>query len=162
MYVSSMNRRSSMQARAPIMPVMYSVHLHPRYDCVMNAPAIGEMKGPRNTNAEKPAIATPLVSLPNISLNAPPTTANGHEAKTPAKNRDNISVWKSLAVAAANMKQVKIKQATVIGIFRPYNSDKGAHARGPVAKPQMYSVNPRIATTWLTPKIMDTGSTAEL
>jgi len=40
----------------------------------MNAPTMGEMKGPRKTSAEKAAIAIPLVSFPNKSLNAPPTT----------------------------------------------------------------------------------------
>jgi hypothetical protein len=33
---------------------------------------------------------------------------------------------------------------------RPYNSDRGANATGPVANPQIYSVRPRIATTSLT------------
>jgi hypothetical protein len=70
-----------------------------------------------NTNAENPAIATPLVSFPKRSLKAPPTTAKGQEANTPAKNRHSIKVWKSFAVAAANMKHVHIKQAPVIGTF---------------------------------------------
>jgi hypothetical protein len=40
-----------------MMPLMYSVHRHPKYDSVMKAPTIGEMKGPMKTSAEKPAIA---------------------------------------------------------------------------------------------------------
>jgi hypothetical protein len=46
-----------------------------------------------NTNAENPAIAIPLVSFPKRSLKAPPTTAKGQEANTPAKNRHSIKVW---------------------------------------------------------------------
>jgi len=127
----------------------------------MKAPTIGEMKGPINTNAENPAIAIPLVSFPNKSENAPPTTASGQLANTPAKNRVSISVWKSFAVAAANIKHVNTKHAPVIGIFLPYNSDNGPKASGPVANPQIYNVRPRIATVLETPKIIDTGSTAE-
>lgn len=122
-------------------------------------PTIGEMKGPIKTRAEKAAIAIPLVSFPNMSAKAPPTTARGQEAKTPAKKRHSMRVWKSFAVAQANMKQVYIvwqlvvrqpllsslvleeltntKQEAVIGIFLPYISERGAHAKGPVAKPQM-------------------------
>jgi hypothetical protein len=59
------------------------------------------------------------------------------------------------------MKHVNIKQAPVIGTFLPYNSLNGPKANGSIANPQIYNVNPRIATTRLTPKIIDTGSTAE-
>jgi hypothetical protein len=58
------------------------------------------------------------------------------------------------------MKQVKMKQAPVMGHLRPYNSESGANANGPVAKPQIYSVKPRMATTELTPNCAETGSTA--
>jgi hypothetical protein len=126
----------------------------------MNAPTIGDMNGPRKTRAENAAMAIPLVSLPNISLNPPPTTANGQLANTPEKNLASINVWKSLAVAAANMKQVKIKQAPVIGHLLPYSLLNGANASGPVANPQMYKVNPRIATTLETPNSCEIGSTA--
>ena len=85
----------------------------------MNDPTMGDMNGPRNTKAEKKAIAIPLVSFPNMSEYAPPTTASGQDANTPAKNRVSISVWKSFAVAAANMKHVNTKQAPVSGSFRP-------------------------------------------
>ena len=98
---------------------------------------MGEMNGPIKTRAENPAIAMPRVSFPNKSENAPPTTARGQDAKTPAKKRHSMRVCKSFAVAAANMKQVKTKQAPVKGNFLPYNSERGPNARGPVAKPQM-------------------------
>lgn len=69
----------------------------------MNAPTMGLINGPMKTRAENAAMAIPLVSFPNMSLNAPPTTANGQLAKTPAKKRASINVWKSFAVAAANL-----------------------------------------------------------
>jgi hypothetical protein len=72
----------------------------------MNAAPMGDINGPRKTSEEKHAIAIPRVSLPNMSEKAPPTTANGQDANTPAKNRQSISVWKSFAVAQANMKHV--------------------------------------------------------
>jgi hypothetical protein len=93
----------------------------------MKAPTIGLINGPMNTNAENPAIAIPLVSFPNRSLNAPRTY------KTSSSDR----------------------------YLHPYNSLNGPKANGPIANSQIYNVNPRIATTRLTPKIIDTGSTAE-
>lgn len=62
---------------------------------------------------------------------------NSQEAKTPAKNRHSMSVWKSFAVVAANMKQVKIKHAPISGSFRPCSSDSGPNGRGPVENPPM-------------------------
>jgi hypothetical protein len=59
------------------------------------------------------------------------------------------------------MKQVKMKQAPVIGHFLPYSSLNGANASGPVANPQMYNVNPRIATTLETPNSSEMGVTAD-
>lgn len=101
----------------------------------MNAATIGLINGPMNTIAEKHAMAIPRVSLPNRSEKAPPTTASGQDANTPAKKRHNMRVWKSFAVAQANMKQVcnfvsgdiessvvqptKMKAAIVTGILRP-------------------------------------------
>ena len=69
------------------------------------------MNGPMKMRAEKKAIVILLVSFPNKSEKAPPTTANGHDTKTPAKNRESNSICKSFAVVAANMKHVNTKYA---------------------------------------------------
>lgn len=53
-----------------------------------------------------------------------------------------------------------MKQAPVMGHLRPHSSESGANANGPVAKPQTYSVKPKMATTELTPNSAETGSTA--
>ncbi|KAF4618974.1 hypothetical protein G7Y89_g14874 [Cudoniella acicularis] len=58
---------------------------------MMPAPTMGETKGPMNTS-EKKAIAISRVSLSKRSENAPPTTASGQEANTPAKYRVSIKV----------------------------------------------------------------------
>jgi len=54
-----------------------------------------------------------------------------------------------------------MKQAPVMGHLRPYSSESGENANGPVAKPQTYSVKPMMTTTELTPNCAETGSTAE-
>jgi hypothetical protein len=67
----------------------------------------------------------------------------------------NGKVW-----GKSYMKHVKTKRARVIGTLLPYNSLKGAKAKGPVANPQIYRVNPNKATTFPTPNSKLTGSTA--
>jgi len=50
-------------------------------------------------------------------------------------------------VAAANMKQVNKNEAITSGGFLPATSLTGPNRAGPVAKPTIYSVNPKVATT---------------
>jgi hypothetical protein len=83
--------------------------------------------GPMNTVAENTATANPRTSLLNMSANTAATMARGEDPQRPAKKRQIITVWISLATATAMVKIEKPKAAMTSGGRRPYSSEIGAH-----------------------------------
>ena len=125
----------------------------------MKPPVNGDANGPTKTAMAKKAIAMPRNSLLNISAKTPGTTDNGLAAKKPAKNRVNITVCRSLAVAVAMVKTLYPNRPMTIGHRRPESSDEGAHKVGPDANPRTYSVTPNVVTSVLTPNCLLVDST---
>ena len=97
------------------------------------------------------AIATPRYWLLYRSANTAGTIERGLAAKKPAKNRVNMIVWTSLAVAVPMVKMLYPNRPIVMGHRRPYSSDAGAQSVGPDANPRTYNVTPRVATSVLIP-----------
>lgn len=117
----------------------------------MNPPVKGDAKGPTNTAIANMAIATPRYLLLNRSANVPGTIDRGLAAKNPAKNRVNMSVCTSLAVAVPIVKMLYPNKPMVMGQRRPLSSEAGAHSVGPDANPKTYNVTPKVATSVLMP-----------
>ena len=80
------------------------------------------------------------------------TTQSGLAPKTPAKNRQMISVWMSFEVAVAIEKSELPKTPTMSGQRRPIISEPGAHINGPVAKPNTKRATPSFQTSSPTEK----------
>lgn len=78
-------------------------------------------------------MATPRVRLSQMSEKTAATTANGQLPKIPQKNRQIMSVCKSFATATAMLKTPNPNMAMIMGIRRPWSSDRGAHIKGPEA-----------------------------
>ena len=118
---------------------------------MIKPPVKGEAKGPTNTAIANMAIATPRYWLLYRSANTAGTIERGLAAKKPAKNRVNMIVWTSLAVAVPMVKMLYPNRPIVMGHRRPYSSDAGAQSVGPDANPRTYNVTPRVATSVLIP-----------
>lgn len=117
----------------------------------MKPPVKGDAKGPTNTAIANMAIATPRYWLLYRSANTAGTMERGLAAKKPAKNRVNMIVWTSLAVAVPMVKMLYPIKPIVMGHRRPYSSDAGAQSVGPEANPKTYNVTPNVATSVLMP-----------
>jgi hypothetical protein len=177
-YVSSRKNNRSPKVRKPMNELMYMVHRQPWYDCVMKPPIKGAINGPMNTVAEKTATARPRTSLLNMSANTAATMARGEEPQRPAKKRQIMTVWMSLATATAIVKMEKPKAAITSGGRRPYSSEIGAHMtgysvskssmwqrevedlRGPKAYPNTKRLVPSVPTSLPTPNWAATGPVA--
>jgi len=105
------------------------------------------MVGPRNGAAAKTLIANPRCEAVNISAITPPAFVKGEEPKAPAKNRRMRSVWMFCDPAAPALNAVSMAYVPKKSTCRPYNSDIGAHSRGPIAKPRTKREIPRVATS---------------
>ena len=126
----------------------------------MKPPMKGASSGPVNTVMEKTVIARPRVRALNMSEKTAATTASGQEAKTPPKNRHMRTVWRSFPTAAPMENMEKPNMAIINGNFLPFNSESGAHNKGPVAKPSTYNDSPSIPTSVETPKCSATAVVA--
>ena len=114
----------------------YSVHRQPRLEFItVKPPMNGARRGPVKTVMEKTVMARPRVLLSNMSEKTAATTASGQEAKTPPKNRQMRTVWRSFPTAVPIENIEKPNMLIIKGNLRPLNSDNGAHKSGPVAKP---------------------------
>jgi hypothetical protein len=74
-----------------------------------------------------------------MSENTAATTARGADPKSPAKNRQIMTVWRSFPTATAKLKQAMAKGAMIKGNRRPFSSERGAQKMGPKAKPDEVS-----------------------
>ena len=131
-----MKRRSRPKARKAMKETMYSVQRQPRYEVEMKPPIKGAIIGPVKTVMENKVMAISFVLLSNMSEKTAATTASGQAPKKPPKKRVMRMVWRFLAVAVAILKITIPNMPITRGSLRPFNSDRGAHSVGPVAKPR--------------------------
>ena len=112
-------------------------------------PTIGPRMGPMNGAAAKMDIARPRCREGNMSAMTPPALVKGEDPKAPARNRVTMSVVMFLLPTAPALKAVIAPYVPEKIICRPYSSERGAHSRGPMAKPSTKSANPSVATSSL-------------
>lgn len=146
----------------PIIAAIYSVQRQPM--CLFSTikpPRNGARRGPVKTIIENTVIARPRLLLSNMSEKTAATTARGQEPKTPPKNRQIRTVWRSFPTAVPVEKIEKLSMDTVRGIFLPLNSESGAQRIGPVANPSTYRDTPSTPTSVLTWYRLETAPVAE-
>jgi hypothetical protein len=90
-----------------------------------------------------------------MSLQTAPESVNEQAPKNPAKKRQMKILCRSFATAVAKQNTLKPNMLRVKGIRRPFNSEKGAQMRGPVANPRIYSDTPSVTTSLEIPYMLD-------
>lgn len=101
-----------------------------------------------------------LTLLLNISEKIAGTIVNAQEPNNPAKNRQIMTVWMSLATATA-IKKIPMPVAEMrIGGRLPYSSLIGAQNIGPKAYPSTNSDVPKVVTSCPTLKAVPTAVAA--
>lgn len=117
----------------------------------------------------RPQVDLGHVSIDTSHRNIPQTTAfesHLHEANTPAKKLTQHQCLQILCRSRRKHKTSKHKTSPNNRHLPPIQLTQRCKSQRSLANPQIYSVNPKInpkiATTLLTPNIIDTGSTAEL
>lgn len=108
--------------------------------------------GPAKGEKRNKLIATARSFGRNTSTLVPPPTAKTGLPARPANNRHTQRLVNDLEKPAPRMKSMKIGADTKYTILRPWPSLSGAVRMGPIARPSVYVVIPRIATVRETPK----------
>lgn len=128
---------------------------------VINPPVNGDANGPTKTAMAKIAIAIPRYWLLYRSAKIAGTTDSGLAAKKPAKNRVNMIVCTSFAVAVPMVNTLYPNRPINMGHRRPESSEVGAQSVGPDANPKTYSVTPNVETSELMPNWLLIEPTAD-
>lgn len=133
--VSGMTKNPTLPVVAAMMSVIQEVHRQPRYDSAMKPPAMGPATGPANPPAAKMQIAYARGIGSHKSASAPPTMANGADAKKPLRNRPTQIVATFCASATGIWKMANSANPKNNGVLRPSTSDMGPNATGPNTNP---------------------------